>query len=54
MNYFQVKSNGYKTEENLIYWKYNKKLIYGTQFHPESSKAGRIILKNFIDMARHH
>jgi GMP synthase (glutamine-hydrolysing) len=34
--------------------KYNKKLIYGTQFHPESSKAGRIILKNFIDMARHH
>jgi GMP synthase (glutamine-hydrolysing) len=32
--------------------KHNKKLIYGTQFHPEGSKAGRIVLKNFIKMAK--
>ncbi len=32
--------------------KHNKKLTYGTQFHPEGSKAGWIILKNFIKMAK--
>jgi len=32
--------------------KHNKKLIYGTQFHPESSRAGMIILKNFVKMSQ--